>query len=239
MSSSTKGTLYLTPVPIADDSEWSLSPEIIQLLKRSPHILCERIRTSRRHIKSYLSQEAFDKIEFFELDKHKSNETPKNILDALEKGQDVLLMSEAGCPCIADPGYLLVQAAHGKNIRIHPIVGPSSVLLALMASGLQAQFFEFHGYLPRNQSDLARKIRYIEQQVMKYKRTQIFMETPYRNARLYDQLMKSSNGSLLLCIAKNINSPYENIKTASIRNWQKGSHPFIEKEPAIFIIGAH
>ena len=150
----------------------------------------------------------------------------------------MLLCSEAGCPGIADPGHYIVQAAHKKNIRIHPIVGPSSILLALMASGLQGQFFEFHGYLPKDDSELIRKLRYISQQASKYRRTQIFMETPYRNLRLFTMIMRSVKPDLYLCIAKNINSQEENIRTKAITDWKKSPPPFSEKEPAIFVVGA-
>ena len=237
MSIEKNGTLFLVPVPIGEESEWQISPEILDTIKKSRVALCERIRTTRRHIKPYLKQEEFDQIEFFELDKHNKEQVPIEVIEALESGLHVMLFSEAGCPSVADPGYKVVQAAHKRNIQVHPLVGPSSILLALMASGLQGQFFEFHGYLPKDDSELMKKLRYISQQVSKYKRTQIFMETPYRNKRLFRVMMRSIKPELSLCIAKSINTQNENIRTKRIADWKREPDPFSEKEPAIFVVG--
>jgi 16S rRNA (cytidine1402-2'-O)-methyltransferase len=197
--------------------------------------LVENIRTARRFISSLKVEKNIPDLEFEVLDKNTSAEEVKNLLLPVINGADAGIISEAGCPGIADPGAVAVKYAHNYGIKVVPLVGPSSILLALMASGFSGQSFVFHGYLPIEAKDREKSIKEIELMAMKKNQTQIFMETPYRNEKLFQDLLKYCRPDTLLCIAKDITGENEYINTLPISDW-KSSAPEIQKSPVIFLL---
>ena len=236
-TTSSAGTLYLVPVSIASPSEWSFDQEIEDALKTCGIIVCERTRTARRMIKYLFDQNAFDQLEFIEMDKHKADAHVTETIRHLSAGTNVVIMSEAGMPCIADPGHELVLAAQRLNMKIHPFPGPSSFMMALMASGLNGQAFTFHGYLPRDQDKLNPALRSIDKSLQRDTKSHIFMETPYRNQKLFNSVLKMTSEDVYFNISMDINGPNEMIKTKTIYNWKKKPYSFDEKYPAVFILG--
>ncbi len=228
--------LYLVPMPISQESRWTFSAEIIDVLNQLDALVCERIRTTRRFISPHISKDKLNAIAFYELDKHSKQLDQKEMGVILTKYAKVGLSSEAGMPCIADPGWEVCTVAHQMHIPVVPIVGPNSMLLALMASGLNGQNFHFSGYLPFDKRE--QKIRLSQMQKDVFNGiTQIFMDTPYRNAKLFDLLMHHVNPSLRLCIALNLNSPMETITCQTIDQWQSQGNPFSDKAPCVFVLG--
>ncbi len=177
-----------------------------------------------------------DQLTFFELNKHTQSSEIPSFLKPLEKGEDVAVISEAGCPGVADPGADIVKLAHQKGISVVPLVGPSSILLSLMASGFNGQNFAFNGYLPVKSGERTKAINLLEKKAKIDQQTQIFIETPYRNNQLIADLLKTCSTSTLLCIAANITAENEFIATKKVGDWKK-SVPDLHKQPAIFLIG--
>ena len=201
----------------------------------SVHIV-ENLRTARRHIKRLCPQKNIDNITFYPYGKHDSLNLEQDFLPHILSGKNVGLLSEAGLPCIADPGSEIVKYAHDFQINTVPLVGPSSIFLALLASGLNGQNFSFSGYLPIEKSKRIKTIKNLEDLAKKTKQTQIFMETPYRNHQLIEALLKTCRNNTKLCIASNITLPTENIKTKTIGEW-KQTKINTHKKPTIFLIG--
>ncbi len=229
--------LFLIP-NVLSDGDWQnvLPVNVLPVLTNTRFFIVENIRTARRFMKQVNKAIDIDRLTFFELNKHTHpNEIP-SFLKPLENGEDVAVISEAGCPGVADPGADIVKLAHQKGIAVVPLVGPSSILLALMASGLNGQNFAFNGYLPVQSNERMRAINSLEKKVRNEHQTQIFIETPYRNNQLIADLLKSCSPSTLLCIAANITGENEFIATKSIGKWKK-SVPDLHKQPAIFLIG--
>ncbi len=231
-----KGKLYLIPSLLSNTSiNYIIPVDVIKKAKELKYFIVENIRTTRRYLKKIDKSIDIDMLEFYELNKHtKSNEIYK-YLECCKKGKDVGLITEAGCPGVADPGSEIVSLAHKNNIKVIPLIGPSSIILALMASGLNGQNFVFLGYLPIDKNARIKKIKYIESVSAKQNQTQIFIETPYRNMQLLQDIISSCNGNTQLCIASDITGQTELIKTKSIKNW-KEKLPNINKIPAIFLI---
>lgn len=230
------GTLYLVPSPLGEGEIDAVLPQ--GALNRIADISCfvvEHPKTARHFLKLCRMKKPLQEIEFKVLDEHTSNAEIEGLLEPLLKGQDVGLISEAGCPAVADPGSDLVRLAHRKGIRVAPLVGPSSILLALMASGLGGQRFCFHGYLPVEKGDLAKKIRAMEKTSKDRDETQIFIETPYRNKRLLDALVEACSGETQLCVATDLTLESESIVTKTIGSW-KGAEP--GKRPSVFLLKA-
>lgn len=226
--------LYLIPIPIADNALHTLSDEIKTVTITTQHFFVEHIRTARRFLKALHPSIVIDDLHFSEIDKH--NGPDMSILaEWLKQGHNVGVMSEAGCPGIADPGSVLVQKAHELDTEVIPLTGPNSIILALMASGLNGQSFAFNGYLPLKDPARSQKIKQLEQLSAKEKQTQIFIETPYRNQLLFDELLKHCNNRTQLCIAQNITAENAFIKTRSIAGW-KQNKPEWEKQPTVFLI---
>uniref|UniRef100_UPI002F94E129 SAM-dependent methyltransferase n=1 Tax=Kaistella sp. TaxID=2782235 RepID=UPI002F94E129 len=191
----------------------------------------------RKVIKFFAPEKKQADLKLFLLDKYSESADLKEAHKLMKNGQDFGLLSEAGLPCIADPGNLMVKWCHENNIKIIPINGPSSIILALISSGFNGQEFTFHGYLPIDKSEKKSRIQYLENQVQKTGYSQIFMETPYRNNQLFEDLCKFLAPNARLCIAANINDPNEEfIKTLSIKDWQKNK-PELHKIPAVFVLG--
>lgn len=236
-STSSSGCLYLIPTPLSAESEWVFSRPIEDALKSSSMLVCERIRTSRRSIKYMFDQDSFDLLTFVEMNKHEANDYIEIAKKALKSGKNVSVLSEAGMPCVADPGHRLVLEAHRSNIPVHPFTGPSSFMLALMSSGLNGQSFAFHGYLSRDQDKLNSALRSLDKEIKKNGSSQIFMETPYRNQKLFDSILRLVSNDTYLNVSMELNGQQELIKTKSIRDWKKHPMIFKDKLPAVFILG--
>lgn len=229
-------SLYLIPVTLGETAIEQVLPsynkEIILQIK---YFIVENIRTARRFLKKVDTNINIDELTFFELNKHTNLEQIENYLLPITDGFHIGIISEAGCPAIADPGSDIVAIAQRKGYSIVPLVGPSSILLSLMASGFNGQSFAFLGYLPVDGSERIRKIKQIEQRVYHEDQTQIFIETPYRNQKLVEDLIKNCNQTTKLCIALNITCEDEYIKTKTIKQWAK-TLPDMSKKPCIFLL---
>ncbi|MEM9545576.1 MAG: SAM-dependent methyltransferase [Bacteroidota bacterium] len=234
---SKSGTLYMMPCPIVEDGISTLSADSIDHLHQLTHFVVERARTARRFIKSTGHPTPISELQIFELDKNDPTKGLHNFLNYLQDGIDIGVLSEAGCPGIADPGNLAVQYAHRYSIRVSPLVGPSSILLALIASGLNGQNFAFNGYLPNKGPELIKKLKRLEQKVKNENQTQIFMEAPYRNEFILSHCLKVLSSEIKLCVACDINASNEFIWTKKISDWIGTNWKEYHKRPAIFLIG--
>jgi len=231
------GKLYLIPVPIHEgETMFSIPNGVTNQVKKLNHFVVENEKTARKMIRRIYPEVSQPSLSLSTLNKN----TPSIELDALlapcEKGVSIGLMSEAGVPAVADPGSRLVAVAHKKGIEVVPLVGPSSILLALMGSGLNGQNFAFNGYLPIDSNEKKRAILELEKRSLKYGQTQIFMETPYRNDKMLEFLLKVLGQETLLSVATEINSNEEFIKTLSIAKWRTEKIPDLHKKPTIFSI---
>lgn len=232
-----KGKLYLIPSVLGEGTEEATLPSTISEALREINIfIVENLRTTRRHIKRIYKDKDIDNTTFYSYGKYDNLNLEKDFLPHILSGENVGLLSEAGLPCIADPGSAVVAYAHDFQIDIVPLVGPSSILLALIASGLNGQNFAFNGYLPIDKSDRIKAIKKLEELARRTKQTQIFMEAPYRNNQLIEALLKTCNNNTKLCIANNITLPSEKINTRTISEW-KQKKINLNKKPAIFLIG--
>lgn len=231
-----QASLFLIPVTLGETSIDQVLPaynrEIILDIK---HFIVENIRSARRFLKKTDASINIDELTFYELNKHTKPEQIENYLDPIKQGLHVGIISEAGCPAIADPGADIVAIAQRKGYKIVPLVGPSSILLALMASGFNGQSFAFHGYLPIDNNERVKKLKHLEQRVYNEHQTQIFIETPYRNTKLAEDIISNCNPSTKMCIAMNITCEDEFIKTLNVKDWKKRL-PNMDKKPCIFLI---
>lgn len=232
-----KGQVILIPSFLSDTNSQDNFPIVNNRIIYSLNIfIVENLRTARRFLRKIGYKNNFDEVRFFELNKHTDSSEIRSFLDPLLKGEDVGLISEAGTPCVADPGSEVVKLAHGLNIEIVPLVGPSSIILALMASGFNGQSFIFHGYLPIDKKQRGAKIKEIENNAYKLQQTQIFIEAPYRNNQLFQSIVETCSGETLICIAADItNSEKEFIKTKTILEWKK-KMPELHKRPVVFLL---
>jgi len=231
-----KGKLYLIPTPLGEDAVHTIPPYVIEILHRLDVFIAERAKTARHFIKATKPVKAFNDLTFHELNKRTSPEELTTFLDAADKGLDIGLLSEAGCPGVADPGAEIVKMAHRKGIEVQPLVGPSSILLALMASGMNGQQFCFKGYLSPKKPELAKALKRLEQEAKRHKQTQIFIETPYRNMGMIETALKSLSADTLFCVAADITLPSQYIQTKTIKEWRKTTLPDLHKRPALFLI---
>jgi len=229
-----KGTLYLIPIPIADGALQTLSHEVATHTAHIRHYFVENVRTARRFLRSLHATLVIDELQFSEIDKHTGPDT-KLLSTWLKQGLNVGVMSEAGCPGIADPGADLVAVAHKAGANVVPVTGPNSLILALMASGLNGQSFCFTGYLPVKDPMRGQRIKELEAISIKEKQTQLFIETPYRNDAILADLLKHCNNNTRLCIAENITAPNAFIKTKTVADW-KSEVPVLGKNPAVFLL---
>lgn len=230
--------LFLIPAYLSEDSPLDyFSPVIKEYILKTDYFFVENEKTARKVIKFFCPEKKQPDLKLFLLDKYSENEDLREAQKLMKEGQDFGLLSEAGLPCIADPGNIMVKWSHENDIKVIPINGPSSIILALISSGFNGQEFTFHGYLPIDKSQKSQKLKYLETQVQKTGYSQIFMETPYRNNQLFDDLYKSLSPNTKLCIAANINHPTDEfIKTKTIKDWQKDK-PELHKIPAVFVLG--
>lgn len=234
-----KGKLYLIPITLGDDAMESIPQYVIDKIHELDTFIVERARTARRYISPTRPPIPIQEITFYELDKRDAIKGVSEFLKDAEKGKDIGLMSEAGCPGVADPGALVVELAHQKGIQVVPLVGPSSILLALMASGMSGQQFCFHGYIPLKQGDRIRAIKRLEQESKQKKQTQIFIETPYRNMPMLQDLIKTLSPSSKVCVATDLSLETEFICSQEIHHWRKMELPKLEKRPTVFLISAY
>ena len=231
-----KPTLYLIPVTLGDTDYDHVLPsynrEVILSLK---YFIVENIRTARRFLKKVEPSIVIDNLTFTELNEHTSPEGVSDILAPMASGESVGIMSEAGCPAIADPGADVVAIAQRKGYRVTPLVGPSSIILALMASGFNGQSFTFHGYLPVEAAKRSERIKALEARMYAENETQIFIETPYRNNKLLEDFIRICRPSTHLCVASDITCEDEFIRTCPVKDWIK-KIPDLNKKPAIFLL---
>ncbi len=230
--------LFLIPAYLSDESPIDyFAPSIKEYILKTDYFFVENEKTARKVIKFFAPEKKQSDLKLFLLDKYSESNDLKEAQKLMKSGQDFGLLSEAGLPCIADPGNVMVKWCHENNIKVIPINGPSSIILALISSGFNGQEFTFHGYLPIDKEQKKKQILFLENQVQKSGYSQIFMETPYRNNQLLEDLIKFLNPNTKLCIAANINHPTEEfIKTLKISDW-KNKKPELHKIPAVFVLG--
>ena len=231
------GTLYLLPCTLGDTpAEQVLPQHVIDIARRLKHFVVEQPKTTRQFLSALKPEHPIQSLHFATLNEHTESRELEGLLAPLLAGEDVGIVSEAGCPGIADPGADLVNLAHRRGIRVVPLVGPSSILLALMASGLNGQCFAFHGYLPIAEADRNKTIAALEAESAKRKQTQMFIETPYRNEKLFAALLTRCRPQTLLCVACDITLPGELIQTRSVEQWKSQPAPQLNKRPSLFLL---
>jgi len=231
-----KGKLYLIPTLLADISpDHALPLSTLEVIRRLDYFIIEELRTARRFLKKAGIQKQIEDIEFNIYNEHTKNKDLLPYLNPALEGHDIGLLSEAGTPCIADPGHLLVEYAHQLNIRVIPLPGPSSLFLALMASGFNGQNFSFVGYIPIERNLRIKRIRELEKLVREKDQTQICIETPYRNNQLFAAITEICQNDTRLCLAVNMTAENEWIAVKSIREWKK-EKPDLNKQPAVFLL---
>ena len=232
------GTLYLIPVPLGPVSpETCLPPDTLAVARRLDYFVVERAKTARAHLKAMSHPQPIQALHLEELNEHTPAAAILPLLTPLKAGHDVGLLSEAGCPAVADPGAALVMAAHRANIPVVPLIGPSSILLALMASGLGGQRFAFHGYLPAKEPERSQVIRELEKTARKEKSTQLFIETPYRSAALLEALATTLSPETLISVGADLSLPSQLIQTRSAKNW-RGQTDMVRDRLVVFGIGS-
>ena len=234
------GTLYLIPCPISEDTlPYDVTPEGNRdVITSLDYFIVENLRSARRFLSKAGLSGRIDELEFDELSEHTTS--PRDIermVAKIKEGRSAGVISEAGVPAVADPGQLVVEACHRAGIRVIPLVGPSSIIMAVMASGLSGQSFAFNGYLPVKEPERTRAIKRLESRASGEKQSQLFIEAPYRNVKLAEQIIASCGVNTRLAIACDITSKNEYIRTSTIGEWRKIGVPDINKRPTIFIIG--
>ena len=229
--------LYLIPNLLSDSPWYKVLPaDLPEILSGIRYFIAEDIRNARRFLKKINPETDIDSLHFSELNKFTPEDRKAGFLGPLTEGHNIGLLSEAGCPGVADPGADMVRIAHRKNLQVIPLTGPSSILLSLMASGLNGQQFVFHGYLPVKQSERIKKILQLEKQAITLKQTQIFIETPYRNNQLLQDILKTCMPSTLLCVAADLTAENEFVHTLPVSAW-KNHVPDLDKRPAVYLLG--
>ncbi|HJA85770.1 MAG TPA: SAM-dependent methyltransferase [Candidatus Bacteroides avicola] len=228
--------LYLLPVTLGDTPLDKVLPSYnLEVIAHIRHFIVEDVRSARRFLKKVNKEFDIDSMTFYPLNKHTSPADISGYLKPLQEGNPMGVISEAGCPAVADPGADVVAIAQQKNLKVVPLVGPSSIILSVMASGFNGQSFSFNGYLPIEAGERAKKLKQLEQRVYTEQQTQLFIETPYRNNRLMEDILHHCRPQTKLCIAANITCEDQYIKTQSVKNWQ-GHLPDLSKTPCIFLL---
>ena len=228
------GKLYLLPVPIAEGIENNFIPNYnFELIKNLTHFIAEDAKTARRFLK-FFQYPKIETAEIVELNEHTKQFSIAELIQPLLQGHNVGLMSDAGCPGIADPGAEVVKLAHQKNIEVVPLVGPSSIVLSIMASGFTGQNFAFTGYLPIEKDKKIKRLKELEQMVYKNQQAQFFIETPYRNVSFFETLLNNLAPQTLLFVGIDITSSKQQLNSKSIAEWKKSSLPELNKIPAVF-----
>ena len=230
-----KGQLYLIPTVISEKQTDVIPEQVRQVVKHTDYFLVENLRTARRFISSLKLGLNIEELHFELLDKNTPVIEVERLMKPAFEGRNIGVLSESGCPGIADPGSAAVKYAHAHDIKVVPLVGPSSIFLSLMASGFNGQNFTFHGYLPIDKKALESTIRQLENESRKNNQTQIFIEAPYRNNQLLENLIKTCHQETLLCVARDISGDEEYIKTAKVRDW-KSIQVELHKVPTVFLM---
>ena len=231
-----KGKLYLIPTPLGENGDHVLPQYVKDIIHQLDLFIAEKAKTARRYIKTTAHPKAISDLTFWELNKRTDYNEWSQYLKEAEVGNNIGLLSEAGCPGVADPGAEIVKLAHQKSIEVIPLVGPSSILLALMASGMNGQSFAFHGYLSPKKEIIGKDLKRLEQVAQKAKQTQLFIETPYRNKQLVEQAFKVLSSKTRFCIAMDLTLPNEYVVTKTIGDWRKSKLPELHKRPAVFLL---
>lgn len=230
--------LYLIPVELGDTPQERVLPaynrEVILGIR---HFIVEEVRSARRFLKRVDRDINIDELTFYPMGKHADAARFAEYLRPLEAGEPMGVISEAGCPAVADPGADVVAIAQRRGLRVVPLVGPSSMILAVMASGLNGQSFAFHGYLPIDPAERAKRLKVLETRAQQERQTQLFIETPYRNQKLFETLCQTLRPQTRICVAAGITTDDEWIRTHSVAEWKRQQLPDLSKTPAIFLIG--
>lgn len=230
------GTLYLIPVMLGDNPADEVLPmKVTRIIELIDTYVVENSKVARKFIKAIVPTKSQPSLQLFELNKHTDSKEINSFIQPLLEGKNMGLMSDAGCPGVADPGAVVVKLAHEKGIKVVPLVGPSSILLSMMGSGMNGQSFTFNGYLPIDKSDKKTMLKNLEKWSFERNQSQIFIETPYRNNQLLEEMTQILHPNTLLCIACDITLPTEFIQTQTISYWKKNK-PELHKRPCIFIL---
>lgn len=235
-----KGTIYMIPCPISDERDvWDVLPKAnLDIMNSLDYFIVENIRSARRFLSRAGMARKIEELEFVELNEHTTSSADvERMLKPVLEGRSAGVISEAGVPGVADPGADIVALAHSHDVRVVPLVGPSSILMSVMASGLNGQSFAFVGYLPIKDGERQRRLKELEHRIRTEHQAQVFIEAPYRNVKLFDTLIKSLSPQMRLAVAADITSPNEYIRTHTIAQWRKLGVPDIAKRPTIFILG--
>ncbi len=231
------GVLHLFPCPIADGVSDVIPESVIRRIHKIDFFIAERAKTARRYLKLIEHPLSLDDIEIFELDKKDPLKDKDDWLNELLVGKEIGLLSEAGTPCIADPGEKIVAFAHQVGAKVRPYVGPSSILLALMGSGLNGEQFHFHTYLPIQGPEINKTLKTITVDIQRNGTTHIFIETPYRNLKTFETILKAAPRNFYLTLATDLTSSRERIITKTIKAWKSDGKPDIQKKPTVFLLG--
>ena len=231
-----EAALYLVPVTLGNTSLSQVLPGYnAELVCRIRHFVVENVRSARRFLRSMDREFPIDECVFFEMGKHADERLFSQYLQPLRDGFPVGVISEAGCPAVADPGSAVVAIAHRQGLRVIPLVGPSSMIMAVMSSGFNGQSFAFNGYLPIDSAERIKRLKQLEQRIYTEQQTQLFIETPYRNQKLLTDILQNCRPQTRLCVAANITCPDQYIRTRTIKEWQ-GHTPELSKIPCIFLL---
>lgn len=231
--------LYLIPVTLGSTPVEQVLPSYNgEVIRHIRHFIVEEVRTARRFLKQVDRNIDIDSLTFYPMGKHSDPTLFSSYLMPLREGLPMGVLSEAGCPAVADPGADVVAIAQREGLRVVPLVGPSSILLAVMASGFNGQSFAFHGYLPIHASDRLKRIKQLEQQSSRERQTQLFIETPYRNAQMIADLCAACGPHTRLCVAAGLTTPQEYVRTLPLGEWKRTALPDLSKIPAIFALYA-
>ena len=229
--------LYLLPVTLGDTAIDKVLPAYnAGIIREIKHFIVEDVRSARRFLKKVDREIDIDTLSFYPLNKHTSPEDISGYLNPLAEGHSMGVISEAGCPAVADPGADVVAIAQRRNLKVVPLVGPSSIILSVMASGFNGQSFAFHGYLPIEPNERSKRLKELEGRIYSEHQTQLFIETPYRNHKMLDDILKACRPQTKLCIAANITCEGEYIKTRTVKEWKGTALPDLSKIPCIFLL---
>lgn len=232
-----KGKIYLIPTPLGEEALQTIPPYVIEIVHRLDTFVVERAKTARHFIKATLPPYPLSSVTVFEIEDNTQVIDFQELAKVLATGKSIGVMSEAGCPGVADPGAIVVEWAHRQGFEVMPLVGPSSILLALMGSGFNGQSFQFHGYLSAKRGEIGKDLKRLEDIARRTKQTQIFIETPYRNKALIETALANLQPNTKMCIAADLTTPPQYLVTKTIAEWKKTQIPDLHKRPAIFLIG--
>jgi 16S rRNA (cytidine1402-2'-O)-methyltransferase len=234
------GTIYMIPCPISDErAVWDVLPQAnLDVMNSLDYFIVENVRSARRFLSKAGVERRIEELEFVELNEHtRSAQDVERMLKPVLEGRSAGVISEAGVPGVADPGADVVALAHRKGVRVVPLVGPSSILMAIMASGLNGQSFAFVGYLPVKEPERIKRLKELERRAKEENQAQLFIEAPYRNIKLFETMLKTLSPKLKLTVAVDITSPEEFIKTRTVEEWKRSGVPDMAKRPTIFLLG--